>query len=75
MKYGTGILKRWEQENQSQNLGESPIESQVEEDESKRSTSNVEFKPQCSLFIGRWGLDVGRFLVADRTRPIYSRNN
>ena len=31
----------------------------------QRSTSNVDFKPQHFLFIGRWTLDVGRFLIAD----------
>src|SRR6266487_5080163 len=60
MKYGTGILKRWEQENQSRNLGESPIKSQVDEDEAntQHPMSNSNRSVLCSLDVGGWTLDV-----------------
>src|SRR5436189_4430516 len=59
MKCGTGILKRWEQGNQWRNLGESPIKSQVEEDE--RQTLNIQCRIQTAVFSVHWTLGVGRW--------------
>src|SRR5438874_4757004 len=58
MKYGTGILKRWEQSNQWRNLGASPIKSQVEEDE---QTLNIQCRIQTAVFSVHWTLGVGRW--------------
>ena len=73
MRCVAGVLKQWDERNRSRNLGASPIKIQVEEDEGKRSTLNIQrrIQPQHFLFIGRWTLDVGRFLIADGTRPIH----
>ena len=61
MRCVTDILNRWGQGNQWQNLGPSPIKSQVEEDESKPSTLKIQCRIQTTVFSVHWTLGVGRW--------------
>src|ERR1700693_3438909 len=65
MRCVIGVLKRWDERNRSRNLGASPIKIQVEEDESKRSTLNIQRRIQTAAFSVHWTLDVGRWTFSD----------
>src|SRR4029077_17164275 len=65
MRCVTGVLKRWDETNRSRNLGASPIKIQVEEDEGKRSTVNIQRRIKTAAFSVHWTLDVGRWTFSD----------
>src|SRR6202022_2732316 len=68
MRCVAGVLKRSDERTRSRNLGASPIKIQVEEDESKRSTLNIQRRIQTAAFSVHWTLDVGRWTFSDCRR-------